>query len=505
MESVRDRIQRWLDKDGKFPELGSSGEYGFYAEYCFPIPQDRRRYFSQLAKEAQPRIGYKLLCLLANAGLATEVWTTNFDGLVGRSGASSGLTVIEVGLDCTDRAYRQPVQGELLCVAIHGDYRYDPLKNTDREIKQQDEELRKKLTQNLQDANLIVAGYSGNDASVMESLAEAYSQPGTGRLYWCGYGDSEPSDSVQALLATAKAHSRDAFYSCTSGFDDLLVRIALHCLADDNLDTARKIISAETVQPVKTLPFSISNSAVTDLMLSNAFPVECPSEVLQFRTLESCQPGAWRALRRRTEGTNVIAVPLKGNALAIGTVDDVKAAFGKRIVGDITRSPIGVEELANEKSAVVSLMTQALTRAIAAKRGLQIDGKSLLWTDESSYTKVVNGIKCKVYTAASLHLRRHKDKQYLTILPTIRGTTEDGNELPNDIDQELKRSILTYQYNQQFYEAVNQWRNRIMPKEERKNQTVVFEAPPDCGSTFKFTVSSVSALAGLSVPNGRRS
>ena len=45
LASVRDRIQDWLDAEGRYPALGTKGEYEYYAAEAYPIPEDRRRFF----------------------------------------------------------------------------------------------------------------------------------------------------------------------------------------------------------------------------------------------------------------------------------------------------------------------------------------------------------------------------------------------------------------------------------------------------------------------------
>ena len=45
------------------------------------LKQTDKKYFEQLVYNKAPYIGYKLLCLLNNAGLIKSVWTTNFDEL----------------------------------------------------------------------------------------------------------------------------------------------------------------------------------------------------------------------------------------------------------------------------------------------------------------------------------------------------------------------------------------------------------------------------------------
>jgi hypothetical protein len=148
LPGIRDRIQGWLDRQGEFPPAGSPDEYGFYIEACFPIQADRRAYFAEKVREARPHIGYHILSKLAEFGLVESVWTTNFDGLVARAAASYSVTPLEVGIDSQERLPRQVRSGELLTVSLHGDYRYDSLKNTLPEIQHQEVTLRKALIEN---------------------------------------------------------------------------------------------------------------------------------------------------------------------------------------------------------------------------------------------------------------------------------------------------------------------------------------------------------------------
>ena len=81
LPNTRNQIQFWLDKQGKFPEMGVSEEYGFYIQECYPIPDDRRAFFQEKVQNAQPHVGYRLLIHLAKADLVRSVWSTNFDRL----------------------------------------------------------------------------------------------------------------------------------------------------------------------------------------------------------------------------------------------------------------------------------------------------------------------------------------------------------------------------------------------------------------------------------------
>ena len=133
LPAVGERIDRWLQVNGFFP-VDDQDEYSYFIEKCLPIADDRRRFFEPWIRKARPHVGYRLLCLLAEAELFRSIWTTNFDGLVARAAADFDLTPIEVGFDCKERAFRQPERNELVCISLHGDYRYDKLKNTKKEL-----------------------------------------------------------------------------------------------------------------------------------------------------------------------------------------------------------------------------------------------------------------------------------------------------------------------------------------------------------------------------------
>jgi NAD-dependent SIR2 family protein deacetylase len=187
-ETVQRSIQRWLDNEGAYPKEGSVDEYSFYALRAYPIDDTRRKYFENICRGREPHLGYKLLCLLAKYGMVKSVFTTNFDGLVEKAAHQTGLTPIAVSLDTSDRIHRAASSSELLTVALHGDFKYGPLKNTGPELDTQHDTFISALEQHLYDKHLIIIGYSGRDQSLMNALKKAYSKPGAGMLFWCGFG-----------------------------------------------------------------------------------------------------------------------------------------------------------------------------------------------------------------------------------------------------------------------------------------------------------------------------
>lgn len=322
LASVRQRIQRWLDRQGIYPAEGAPEEYSVYIEACYPIPESRRAYFQEKVRKATPHVGYQLLATLASQGLIKSVWTTNFDQLTARALSSANITPVEVGLDSAHRLIRNSKSGELLTVSLHGDYRYDHLKNTADEIREQEKAMRAALIQELKDSPVIISGYSGRDESLMNAFFCDVGERGSGSLYWCVQDPAAVPERVIELVQHARAQGRTAYLVPAQGFDDLMVRLAHRCLDSSAQTEAAQIISRNSGgSDAPSAPFRIDSAEPTAILKSNAFEIECPSEVLAFQLTEWPQDHVWRWVREKTSNHAVAAVPFKSQIFAFGNVD----------------------------------------------------------------------------------------------------------------------------------------------------------------------------------------
>jgi hypothetical protein len=82
------------------------------------------------------------------------------------------LSPIEVTAETSGRIYRGDVDRELLCIALHGDYKYGALKNTASELDSQNEVFVNAISHELAKRDLLVIGYSGRDKSLMAALLQ---------------------------------------------------------------------------------------------------------------------------------------------------------------------------------------------------------------------------------------------------------------------------------------------------------------------------------------------
>lgn len=463
LPNVRTQIQKWLDNEAEYPKLYSTNEFSFFAERSYPIAEDRRKFFQNLANGKTPFVGYQYLSLLAEFGLISSIWTTNFDGLITKALIGSAVDVIEIGLDTQGRLNRQQAASEILSVALHGDYRYDALKNTDKELQEQDERMRAALVDRVKNSSLIISGCSGRDDSIMETLADGFTRPGSGRLYWCGYDSPEPDERVASLLSQIRQSGREAFYISTLGFDDLLERLAVHCLEDELLERAMNIRRENSSNTSEFTPFSVSPSYTVGFLKSNAFEISLPKEILQFSPKNLPKEKVWHWLGEMTKEKAIVAGPLKGKIFALGQVDEIQTLFEKHINGEISRVPISEKDLSFEDSVIRSLLLTALVKALAKAHGLLCNNKNLVWKSTKKFQRTINGVAYDVFEAVNLSLKHIGSKYYLILKPAIEARHLDGSPANKEVNQNFRFQLLSKQYNRQFNDALNSWRDIVIP------------------------------------------
>ncbi len=280
-----------------------------------------------------------------------------------------------------------------------------------------------------------------------------------------------------------------------------MTRFALHCLHGEQREAAWRCIAALTPEDLlHREPFQAPQFTNATLIKSNAFEIECPAEVLQFDLDVWPAERVWASLREAAGERPLIAVPLRGKVLALGTIEDIRDAFGDNIKGPIERTPVAPEDFRHEDGAIVSLMRQALVRSVAERVGLDTDGTKTLWRS-LAFRQVRHGsASYSVREAAGVFLKRIGRVQHLILMPSLKVFDWTGVEPPREINDAIKLEILGYQHNKPFNKAVNGWRETLF----RKDRLSVFEFPSGCASGFKFRVRRSPIFGSIGLPsNGR--
>lgn len=474
-------IQNWLDNQGVYIENGSVEEYSFYAKKCFPIEDNRRQYFQKNCSNKQPAIGYRTIPLWVKQGVLDTVWTTNFDNLIGDSCVYGAIQGIDISLDTVQRInQRAQNKNELPIIKLHGDFKYGDLKNTDEELQKQDETFRQKLIEYLVDKHLIVIGYSGRDSSLMNALQEAYSKPGAGILYWCGYGN-EIDTKVASLINHANDNNRSAFYIPTEGFDTTMINLT-KLIVEENNKLKNELLTLQQSENKNDIfkPFDLKVDRVNKVLKSNCFPIQFPKEVFVFEATLKEKP--WRFVKDRSLSQNDIsAIPYQKNIWAFGTLEKIKDAFEDVLEGDIVRKPLTDIKIHN--SAISFLLLSTICKIFSSLHNLKTNFKDKLWS-ESDYRTISNQ---KVYNAIRISLEKINGEYYLTINPDFY---LDSKDLTKELKQQIGLTFFHKIWNQQYNEYITNWRNKLF-KQSR------YEFPIKSGSGFIFEIANAPIFTNI--------
>ncbi len=328
----------------------------------------------------------------------------------------------------------------------------------------------------------------------MSTLAEAMqANKSAGKIYWCGMA-AAPSSVVAEFLNVAIASGREAFYVPTAAFDDSMIRIATTTLAKEVAPQIAAILgSADTRDFPARTPFEASTANPTGLLKSNSLPIRLPAEMFAFDLVEWPESRVWAWLAETCAGHDVIAVPFR-QVLAMGTLDGIKAAFFGLIQGDIHRVPIAESELRNEDGPIVSLLQQAIIRALASKHRLEIIGKYRLWEKKPLHVESVGGRRLSLHRSVSVALRSAAGRTYLTLEPNFHvPADEDDQDAAN-----LVKGKLGYQHNKEYNEDFEYWRKVFVSGE----QTAAYDFPYG-SAAFHFTIGKAPSCAAIANPKHR--
>lgn len=463
LPGTKQTIQQWLDQRGCYPPRDSLIEYAFYAKECYPTQQDRRKFFQSYVEKSTPHIGYSLLPILTRRGLIRTAWTTNFDGLISRACAASDVTCIDIGIDTAHRTMRPHAQGELRAISLHGDYRYDELKQTNEELIQQERAFCDELASETTNYDLVVVGYSGRDSSLMDTLNFAFTGKALTRIFWCNY-DGELSEPTRNLLRDVTASGREAYSVRTSGFDDLVTRIALRILDGNELQITRNKLASLAKATPQSLPFQVPQGPISVMVKSNAYRLEFPKHAF---TAEISSPeGVLRRqwLNEKLPSSVGAAIDMNDRVLLIADIQKLQAAFGDALKGNLIPYPITENDVFQDKR-IQSLIRKTFVRSVATYLSVETDGERRVW-EKTAYAKKSHvGISYGIHKALSINLSILNGGLHAVLMPEVMAKHPNGKVADFEIAKVLRNEIYGYQHNNIFDKDINHWTERLAGRE----------------------------------------
>jgi SIR2-like domain len=481
---VRRQIQAWLDQRGGFPPDGDTSEYSFYAEACYQLPAERRLFFEGLIRGGQPSLGYRLLGLLLEHDHFQWIWTTNFDDLV-EKGRPQGWSrpLRAVGMHDARVVGQFDSNGSANLVRLHGDYRFDPLRNTTDELRSLDESLRDELVKKCRQGPLVVLGYSGQDDSVMKALEKAYSEKGAQEagLTWLGLRGHEPRERVTRLLEQARASGYASGFAETDGFDDFMSRLARYVLTSES--TAHEVERLLQADGPKRGMLRLPDGChpTSELIKSNSWPVNSPDSIYELPRGDL----TWPALNELTDGNakSIAAGLVKDKLVVLGQRSEIERLFGGRGQDPApTKTPIAKSELFWEGGVILGVLRHALAHAICPPdmQVFQSRNKAVIY-DPAEPLRSRAGVP--YFKAAELRLAQKAGQLFLSLIPDRYLPDRD---LGRDVVTATRAELLGRQWNKPFNDELNYWRTRLGLQHPKDSARFVF--PTDTEGGFEFLI-----------------
>lgn len=332
-DSVRARVDAFMEARG-FPARWAPDEYTAHFEKIFGDDRERQRsYLSKMLSEERVSlaIGNRAFGALLTSGLCRVAFTTNFDTVVEKAVAEvAGNSLSAYHLEGAANANEALNNEEFpLYVKLHGDFRYDSIKNLEDDLKAQNEDLSRCLVNAVNRLGLVIAGYSGRDASVMSMLTSALdgNNPYPHGIYWLGVKGNNTPPIVTAFLETARQKGVTAEYIETETYDTIMLRIWRNLEErPDGLD--EKVRKAKS--GVVTIPLP-DHKGAKPLIRFNALPVtQLPENCNEIRF---SAPMTWKRFNdlMRNAESDIVATIDGGAVWFWGSEEEARKIFGKSI------------------------------------------------------------------------------------------------------------------------------------------------------------------------------
>lgn len=277
--AIKNKIQSYMDSQG-FPHLWSPEEYSFYFDLTFGNDYEaQRKYLLEALANSKVslNIGHRVLAALIETKQAKVIYTTNFDDVVETAVSTvSGKHLPVFHLEGSYAALSALNSEDFPIYAkIHGDFRYQRIKNLSLDLQNNDHEIQKCFLAASTRFGLVVTGYSGRDKNVMTMFRAAIDQNNAfpHGLFWTVPSLSKVEPDVQELIAYAQSKGVRACVVETGTFDEMLSKIWRQVkvkppLIDSKVRTARvHNVSIPLPKPGKNFP----------ILRTNALPVATQS------------------------------------------------------------------------------------------------------------------------------------------------------------------------------------------------------------------------------------
>jgi len=357
-ESTRLELQAYFDTQGNYPALYAQNEYAHYFETCYPTATARERYIQSKVVNICPSLGHLCLGDLFVNRQINNIWTTNFDELV-----EAGIKTLSP--HHSFNVYSNINWSDTLTnalssiIKLHGDYRYDHIKNTSSELQSLETSMNFCFSNNLNGKMLIVIGYSGADESIMNVFESNIhnTQFLSGGLVWALPDGVKPSMRLEKLINDASNINECSGIVRIQGFDEFLHDIYVaYRGSSEIIETRWKDFQ------YRKLPISFSGQPVSNFLKLNAFESLSHPVCAVFDTDIS----SWKELRSIIGNNTAIAALYSRKIYCFEDNTTIAHVFGDHVKSSITREQIESRILYRANSIYIGLLYNLIKNTLTS-------------------------------------------------------------------------------------------------------------------------------------------
>jgi len=481
IEANKQIIQNYFDQRG---DSNIANPYSHYFKECYPDSLVRKEFLSDLVRDKKPSIGFLCLSALVERQKFNMVWTTNFDDLIEKAITSLNYKSCQIVSPDNANSVQQFKSDIPTVVKLHGDFRYDPLQNTDEELQELEASLHTKFLDASTQKGLLVVGYSGSDKSVMTTLERALEKPNAfpKGLIWCIPKGLQPTNELEALLEKAHQQNNRSGFLEIDSFDYFLHEIYKSCeLSNTQIDA----IASERFEQRQAFRLSQNPSATLPILLNAIKAKSFPKTAFTTKTTLT-GVGKWKRLRHAIGSSNIVASFTKNDTLMIfGIEQEIKETLKNHITDDLKIADIPEHIYYHSDSFYLGMLYELVEKALVNDFGLSVYAKggnirkfysSENPLSESEITEIKNRNRnfnihqnIAVFEAFEFKIEFVNKELYLLICPTVHIQTTAGSEPPRNIVQFLSNTIISNRYNNKYGQKMHWWFNELKKKNEGLN------------------------------------
>jgi len=222
----------WLTRQTWFRhEASIADQFPVAVEALLRPQEDRKAFFRRILNPGLPASrGYQLLAQLLARKVILTALTTNFDQiLAGECRSTAAVHHVDEIRTPDDFRLISTIPEYPQIIYLHGSVDHYTDQNIEQETKTLNAELVEKLYPLIRDHPLVVIGYRGNEASIMQHLLLNQAERCSGYrrgIYWCHRGTETPTGNSPLLTQLAATVGSNFQFVQVEGFDELMIELA---------------------------------------------------------------------------------------------------------------------------------------------------------------------------------------------------------------------------------------------------------------------------------------